>query len=189
MATLANAVLNRYIEQLDTLRQEALGLVDGLTDAQFNWKPDPSSWSVGQCLQHVTMTVLLYPAKIEAMIVEARDRVQRGLRPYREGAFTRWFVRSMEPPPMLRVRTLRKVQPPSMLERDRVLRDFEEAHARLSELVAAADGVSLKHGRTASPFFPLLRFTLDQVLALNLAHGRRHLWQARQILQSPRFPG
>lgn len=189
MATLANPVLNGYIEQIDALRQEAQDLAEGLTFEQFNWRPDPSSWSVGQCLQHLTLTVMLYPAKIEAMIAEARDRAARGLRPYREGAFTRWFVRSMEPPPSLRVRTRGKVQPASLLEPGPVLRDFDRAHAQLGELVAAADGVSLQHGRTSSPFFPLLPFTLNQVLALNLAHGRRHLWQARQVIQRPSFPG
>jgi hypothetical protein len=44
------------------------------------------------------------------------------------------------------------------------------------------------HGRTASPFSKLLRFTLGQVFALNTAHGRRHLWQARQVRIDPGFP-
>jgi hypothetical protein len=189
MASLANAVLNGYTEQLEALREDAQSLAGSLTREQFNWRPDASRWSIGQCLQHLTLTVLLYPARIEAMIQEARARAERGERPYREGAFTRWFIRSMEPPPSLRVRTRRKVYPSTDLDPARTLADFDAAHARLAELVAAADGVSLQHGRTASPFFPLLRFTLNQVMALNLAHGRRHLWQALQVLQSPRFPG
>jgi hypothetical protein len=84
---------------------------------------------------------------------------------------------------------MRKVDPPADLDPARVLRNFVDAHAEFAQRIAAADRVSLVHGRTSSPFLPILRFTLGQVFALNLAHARRHLWQARQVTQHPAFPG
>jgi hypothetical protein len=180
--------IRQYLDEIDALRLDARALAQDLTPEQFNWRPDPRRWSVGQCLQHITLTARLYPTKIERMIEESRERTARGERPYREGWFGRWFVGSMEPPAKMRARTMASVVPPAVLDPDIVLRSFDEAHAELADLVRRADGVSLVHARTASPFLSLLRFTLNQTIAINLAHGRRHLWQARQVMATPGFP-
>ncbi|HSJ23527.1 MAG TPA: DinB family protein [Longimicrobiales bacterium] len=177
-----------YLEQLDAILLDARELAADLTSAQFNWRPDGRRWSVGQCLEHLTLTVRLYPRRIEEMIEEARSRSAAGGKPYREGWFSRWFVRSMEPPPSLRVRTFSKVEPPRELDRDAVLAAFEASHGRLADLMRAADGVSLTHGRMPSPFLSVLKFTMNQVFDMNLAHARRHLWQARQVVAHPSFP-
>ena len=103
--------------------------------------------------------------------------------------FASWIINGMEPPPRMRIRTAGKVEPPSTLRRQDVLSGFESAHARLRELIIACDGVPLDHARMRSPFMPLFRFTLRQALQVNLPHARRHLWQARQVRQDPRFPG
>lgn len=180
--------LQQFLEEIQALVRDAHSLCEGLTRAQFNWRADPKRWSIGQCLEHIVMTVRLYPRHIERMLRESRGRQGRGLRPYREGPFTRWFIRSMEPPPAVRVRTARRVEPPRDLDPATVLAEFDSIHDELARLTRLADGVSLTHGRMRSPFLPLLHFTLGQTIALNLAHGRRHLWQARQVLAAAGFP-
>jgi hypothetical protein len=183
----ADRFLGSLIEQLDAIVSDARRLTEGLTPQQLNWRPDARRWSIGQCLEHITLTARLYPAEIERMIGEARERAGT-LRPYREGWFSRWMVTNMEPPPRLRVRTKRSVDPASDLDRDAVLRDFENVMGALRDLVRSADGTSLRHGRMRSPFAPILRFTLAQTFAINTAHARRHLWQARQVRQHANFP-
>jgi hypothetical protein len=177
-----------YLEQLDAILLEARQVAAELSPEQFNWRPEGKRWSVGQCLEHLTLTARLYPAKIEAMIAESAQRSGRGEPAYREGWFTNWFVRSMEPPPSMRVRTSSKVEPASSLDPAAVLAAFEESHRELGRLIRSADGVSLTHGRTASPFLSLLRFTMNQVFGTLMAHARRHLWQARQVVGHPAFP-
>lgn len=183
----ADRFLGSLIEQLDEVLVDARALTEGLTPEQFTWKPDERRWSIGQCLEHITRSIWLYPAEIERMTGEARARAESA-RPYREGWFSRWIVRNMEPPPRMRIRTKRSVDPGNDLDRDTVVREFERALARLQDLMLAADGVSLRHGRMRSPFAPILQFTLAQTFAINLAHSRRHLWQARQVRKHPNFP-
>lgn len=183
----ADRFLGSLIEQLDEVLVDARALTEGLTPEQFTWRPDERRWSIGQCLEHVTRSILLYPAEIERMIEEARSRADTAKR-YREGWFSRWVIASMEPPPRMRIRTKRSVEPANDLDRDTVLREFELALGRLQELMLASDGVSLRHGRMRSPFAPILRFTLGQTFAINLGHARRHLWQARQVRQHANFP-
>lgn len=186
-AQVADPFLRGLIEQLDAILIDARALSDGLSREQFNWKPDARRWSIGQCIQHLTLTLRLYPEAVERMIAEARSRAGT-FRPYREGWLSRWVVSGMEPPPSLRIRTMRRVEPRPNLDRDTVVREFGVEATRLHDLILASDGVSLRHGRMRSPFAPILRFTLRQVLAMNLAHARRHLWQARQVRQHANFP-
>jgi hypothetical protein len=187
MVQVADPFLSDLIEQLDAIRLDARALGAGLSPEQFNWKPDAKRWSTGQCIDHLTLTLRLYPESVERMIAEAKRRAATS-RPYREGWLSRWVVSSMEPPPRLRIRTMRRVEPGTHLDRDTTIREFELEAARLHDLLVACDGVSLRHGRMRSPFAPLLRFTLRQVLSMNLAHARRHLWQARQVHQHANFP-
>jgi hypothetical protein len=183
----ADPFLSSLIEQLDAIVVDARAILEGLTAEQLNWKPDALRWSVGQCVDHVARTVRLYPEAIERMIADARRRVGRE-KPFREGWLSRWGIAAMEPPPKLRIRTMRSVEPAERLDTGVVTAEFEAALGRLHELMVAADGVSLRHARMRSPFARVIRFTLGQTFAINLAHARRHLWQARQVLKDANFP-
>jgi hypothetical protein len=181
--------LRDFQEQLEAVRREARDLATGLSHAEFNWRPDARRWSVGQCLEHLTLTARLYPEPIALMVVESRQRQGAGKRPYRRGLVAAWVIRGMEPPPGLRVRGPKWVEPPAALDPATVVEVFDAVHARLGALMREADGVSLRHARMRSPFLPLLWFTLEQAFAVNLSHARRHLWQARQVLKEPAFSG
>jgi hypothetical protein len=184
----SNPTLSDYLDQLDSIVLEARELTNGLTPQQFTWRPSERGWSIGQCLEHLTRTVKLYVPRIEVVIEESRQRKGRGEKGYRDGLLAAWLIRTMEPPPGLRIRTFRAIEPAGSADPVTVLAEFEASHARLADLMVAADGVSLSHGRMSSPFAAPIRFTLRQAFAVNLAHGRRHLWQARQVRSHGAFP-
>ena len=43
------------LEQLNATRSRLLSELDGLSDEQLNWKPDDSTWSIAQVVQHIAM--------------------------------------------------------------------------------------------------------------------------------------
>ena len=43
------------LEQLNSTRSRLLSELDGLSDEQLNWKPDDSTWSIAQVVQHIAM--------------------------------------------------------------------------------------------------------------------------------------
>lgn len=189
--TAARARASRLLDligELEASERDAHALAGGLSDGQLNWSPAPGRWSIGQCLDHLTRTVGLYPEAIRRMIGEAAAREAAGGGPYREGWISRYVVASLEPPVRHRVRTIAAVVPPPRLERERVLAEFTAAHRQLAELVRSAGDVDPRRARMRSPFMRVLRFTLGQVLRMNAAHARRHLWQARQVRNDPSFP-
>ena len=48
-----NAELQSYADQLLSVRQDAVVLMSGLSDAQFDWQPAPGRWSMAGCFDHL----------------------------------------------------------------------------------------------------------------------------------------
>ena len=180
--------LREQLERIEAIKRDALELVDALNDAQVNWRPDPGRWSIGQCLSHVILTGAPYLARLDGLLEEAHQRERSGQPPYRQGIVSRWFIRSMEPPPRFKAKTFRSMEPADSVSRDTLIREFIEFHDALAARVRTMRRVDLDRARMASPFFRPLRFTLGQAIALLITHARRHLWQARQVRQHPSFP-
>jgi len=44
--------LAELTRQFAAMKTEAIELVDGLAESQFNWRPDLRNWSIAECLQH-----------------------------------------------------------------------------------------------------------------------------------------
>ena len=181
--------LREQLERIEAIKRDVLTLMDGLTDEQLNWRPDTARWSIGQCLSHILLSGGPYLARLDMLLEEARNRERTGLPPFRQGVISRWFIRSMEPPPRFKAKTFRSMEPAEKFSREPLLRDFIAFHDELATRVRAMRGVDPHRARMNSPFFRPLRFTLGQAIALLVTHARRHLWQARQVRQHPSFPG
>ena len=70
---------------------DAKSIVAGLSDAQFNWKPSPDQWSVGQRLKHLVLTGVFAANGQEAAIALLRERGRRSDGPYvYRGISRRW---------------------------------------------------------------------------------------------------
>ena len=173
--------------QFEASKKEAHDLTGTLTDAQLNWRPAPEKWSIGQCLFHLATTDQVLGA-IDRAIANARARGWVSSGPFRYGWFTRWMIKSMEPPPKRRMRTFPILTPPTTpLSRDEVLRTFDASRERLLERIRAAGGLDLERAIVISPVNRLIRMPLGGYLAFLAAHDRRHLWQARSVKAAPGF--
>ena len=177
-----------FQQQLADVRTRARTLVRPLSHMQLNWQPVPRRWSIGQNLQHTVLTGREYIAPLDVAIEQARRRTQAQETPHRPGFIAGYLVRSMEPPVTRRLRTLPRLQPPSTLERDMVLAEFDAFHEELQRRMFTARSAHLDAGRMRSPLLPLVRLTVEQAFAVLLAHARRHLWASEQVLQLPGFP-
>jgi uncharacterized damage-inducible protein DinB len=63
----------RLAADLDANDQAAKKLVAELTEEQLNWQPAPGSWSVGQCLEHLSITNEAYLPPISVAVNEQPD--------------------------------------------------------------------------------------------------------------------
>jgi hypothetical protein len=168
--------------------REGAQLAGALTSGQLNWRPAPGRWSIGECLMHLAVSSDAALPAIDRAIAQARQRAWPAAVPYHYGWFTRWMVRSMEPPPTRRMRTFRIFTPPTTpLGRDEVLGSLAASRERLIERARGATGVNLKRAIVVSPVSRFFRMPLGGYFAFLAAHDRRHLWQAHQVQQESGF--
>lgn len=175
--------------QFEATKRDAAALIAGMSDAQLNWKPAPTSWSVGQCLMHLARgTDAVLPA-IDRAIGKAREK---GWPPptgaVRFGWMARMMVGSMEPPPKRIMKTWSMFEPPTeTLRRDDVVQALNASRDRILERTGQAEAVNYRKAIVVSPVSWLIRIPLGGYLAFLAAHDRRHLYQAQQIKAAPGF--
>jgi len=175
------AELETYLDQLLSIRQDAEGLMSGLTDAQFNWRPAADQWSMCGCFQHLNASAAhLYKPAIEAALAAARRGNLRSQGPFVYPALERFFLRLTEPPPRLRTKAPRAFQPLEGRPLEEVRQEFMHWQDWLAERLREADGLDLRRARHRSPL-GIGKWSLGTYFAVMLAHERRHLWQARQV--------
>src|SRR4051794_37043463 len=58
--------LQSVLNELDRTDEEARQLVSGLSEAQLNWHPSPTAWSVAQCLDHLGQINSAYIPALQA---------------------------------------------------------------------------------------------------------------------------
>jgi hypothetical protein len=178
-----NSELEGYQDQLLSIRQDAPGIVAGLTDEDVNWRPAPNRWAIGECFGHLNASAKRTIETVDEAIAEARARNLTGGGPFAYPLVERLFVRSLEPPPAFRARARSFLQPAREVKSADVLREFFEWQDRFGERIRRADGLDLRRVRVRSPVVSWFRYSLGTAIATFLAHERRHLWQARRVRQ------
>jgi len=176
------------LRQLDGVDADAAGLLNGMTEVQFHWSPVAAQWSIEQCLVHLVIMGGKYLPIIDEAMENARaDRLlSRG--PFRYGFVERWFVRSTEPPPGIRLRTPISARPPDDQPLPFVIANFLTMQDDLRKRIRAANGLDLARAKVTSPFIRALKMGLGPCFEFLAAHERRHLWQAWQVRKHERFP-
>jgi hypothetical protein len=180
--------LQRMLDQVERVKADGRALVAGMSHEQLNWRPGPGRWSIGQCLDHLNTIRTVFPA-IDHTMDDAERRGLRSSGPFRYGWWPRLVVRSMEPPPRFRMRTFAILVPAETpLEPGAVLRDFVDLREQFGQRLRRADRLDLERAIVQSPVSRFVRLPLGAYFAFLLAHDRRHLWQARQVVSAPGFP-
>jgi len=164
---------------------ELTDIVDGVDDETFNRRPEPASWSMAECVDHlVTTGEHMIPAMLRE-IERGRAAGKLAAGPFRYGRLGDWFVEAAGdgrlPPRRFKVPRLYAPAPaPDTRVADSV-NAFEALQDRYLQVVRAADGLDLARVKVRSPAFWLLRLSLGQWLRMLSGHQRRHLWQAARV--------
>jgi len=182
------AELESYGDQLLSVRQDATGLMSGLTDTQFNWQPAPSSWSMAGCFDHLNKSAAqLFIPRIDTAIATAHAKHLISNGPFAYSAFERWCVRTNDAPPKMRFKAPKRFHPAPHLLLDDVRSQFLYWQDELARRLRDAEGLDLARAKERSPI-PFVKWSLGAFFQLMIAHERRHTFQARQVRQNAAFP-
>lgn len=183
-----------WLDQLFRIEQDVRLELEPLSEAQFAWQPGPGRWSIGECLDHLAITGSLALGNMRPTLDHGRVEGVTGQGPFKYGLLGGWFVRMMEPiPPGKRgMKSPPNFVPPptERAPKSAVLGKFYAMSEELRQALESANGLALDKLKSPSSAKGAgwLRLNLAAWFAATLAHGRRHVAQARRVREVPGFP-
>jgi hypothetical protein len=175
-------ILASFVEQFEAVKRDARNLFAGVTEAQFNWRPEPGRWSMGDCVAHLNVSASIFVPKINTMIAEAQSKGYRSQGPYKHTWLGHLLASTIDPPPRFRVKAPKVFRPPLTVHPlDQTTADLLRNQDAFIDCARRANGLDLGAVRTTSPVTSLIKLTLEEALQLQAGHERRHLWQARNV--------
>jgi hypothetical protein len=181
------------ITEMDANLSHAESITHGLTREQFQWRPGPGRWSIGECIAHLNAANTVNLPAIATGIAQGRARNLKGEGPFRYGFLMRRFTASQEPPVTKKYKAPKAMIPPADVDPDETLAEHRRIATELKRLAREADGLHLARVKMKLPGLPALpraivRVPLGGWLVFITTHDRRHLWQAEQVRNDPGFP-
>jgi hypothetical protein len=179
--TLTQGERDRALSELYASRKQFLDSVDGLTEAQWNFKPAPNVWSIAECAEHIAVSEdLLLDSLPKLMQSPAEPRKRAEAKGKDELVLKAMVDRS------------RKFQAPEMLvpahrwhNQAALVEHFRESRDRTLDYVRTTEDDLRDH------FFehPVFK-TLDayQFILTVSAHSQRHTMQLNEVKQAAGFP-
>lgn len=182
--------LAEWIEAFEAAERRMEEIAGGLSAEQMNFRPARRAWSVGQCLDHLAVSLRVYLDPMEPIVEQARDAGRTGGEPYGRGPFMgRYLIRALKKPGK-RYPAPKSFQPRNgELAPDAVRADFAAQLGRLESAAKASEGLALGEIRMPWPAFSPVKLSLAQAFELQAVHLHRHLQQAERVTRAPGFPG
>ncbi len=183
-----NPEIERLLFQLKVVREDGSGLIDGLSEEQFHWSPEPGRWSMAQCFDHMNVSNTLLRKTFESAVADGKRRGVLGDGPYVYGFLARYFMKMVAPPVKRRFKAPKSFAPGPKKTLAEIREEWEQTHADLDQVLRSASGVDIARVKVTSPAASFIRYSLGAGFWIQTAHDRRHIWQAREVRNAVGFP-
>ncbi len=178
--------LQSHVDDHEWAKQEIRSLTDGLSDAQFNWRPDDDAWSVAECVDHLLAVGEAMVPLLRSAISIAREQGRTGDGPFSYGFFGNKFVQmagEQKNPAKGKVKAPKLYMPGAEHEKEPLIARFIQLQDDLIACNRDAMGINLKRVKITSPAIRIIRLSLGQWFIMLPNHQKRHFQQARRVLE------
>ena len=165
--------------------QEAFGK---LSAEQLNWKPNPETWSIGECIDHLITTNRTYFAQLEAI-----SRGDKYVSFWEKlPLFHKFWGKTLIEATTEQV--VRKGKSPGAFRPTRstvaasILSEFTQQQKELIAKVERTDLVDHHTMMITSPAASFVSYSLHDALVIIFQHEKRHFHQAKALMARPEFP-
>lgn len=147
----------------------------------LNYKENPSSWSILECISHLNIYGDFYLPEIEQRISQSTHKQNDK---FKSGLLGDYFVKLIQPKEKLnKMKTLKKFDPiGSNLEKN-ILEIFKEQQFKMLDLLAKSRNTNLTKTKTGISISKFIKLRLGDTLRFVISHNQRHLNQAEDILK------
>ena len=183
-----NSELNGLIAAARSISYDAQTLFGKLNEIQLNWQPNPESWSVGLCFEHLIKTNNEILGTFESHVTGAHRRTVFERLPYLSRFFGEQILKAVQPENRSKRRAPRAFTPTGSSVAADVVEKFVANQQKIIELMQASHKLDLHKTIVTSPAARFIVFSLFDAYKILITHERRHFRQAQNVMQIEGFP-
>lgn len=175
------------IDEMRKISDDARSSFGSLSAEQLNWKPAEKSWSVGQCLEHLILTnEQFYPEFDKLATGTRRNTFWENYSPF-TGFFGRFLIKAVTEDSKKAKAPSKSIVPPSELPAD-IVESFVTHIEKVNEKLTACADADREKTVVTSPFLAVMTYKLDDAYSVLVEHTKRHIRQAKRVMQAEGFP-
>jgi hypothetical protein len=180
--------LDQLRTELERTTADVRSTFGRLDTRQLNWRPDATSWSVAQCLEHLVnanreMCGAIGRAADPAVPTTIWQRL-----PLWPRLFGRLMITSVTPTNRRRLQAPRTARPSTSDIDAGIIDRFSAGQEEVIALVRRFEQRDPDRAIIVSPFVRVITYSVIDALRVIAAHERRHFEQAHRLTQTAGFP-
>lgn len=179
------AELIAHADEIAQVTKETFGELDA---EQINWKPDEDRWSIGQCFDHLIKANESYYPTFEQIVRREKKTTLWERIPAMPGVWGNLLRKALEPGSANKMKAPAIFRPTSSLVDEYIVEGFIAGQERLAGYMKASAGIDVEKIIISSPVTGLITYSLIDAYRIIITHERRHLLQARRVLEIAGFP-
>lgn len=179
---MSNAERTKVLNWLAESRKEFLAAIDGVSDAQWKWKPAPEKWSVGECAEHVVLAEASQFDRVKKALASPADVDWE-----KKTAGKSQLIEMALPSRMGRVQAPESIVPSGKMTRAEVIARFDKQRAEILKF-ARETHEPLKEHLAEHPFAMFNPLNAYQWLTYIPLHTMRHDKQIAEVKGTAGYP-
>lgn len=180
--------MTNFLAEATRLAAEVKRSFECLSPQQLNWKPHPEQWSIGQCLHHLVIANESFFTTFETVLKGEKKAALWERMPLLPSLFGKLVIKAVSPESATKLKAPKAFRPSSSNIDARIVADFGDRQSRLIEKMKASARLKLESTIITSPATSLITYSLRDAFKIILAHERRHVSQARRVMELKDFP-
>ena len=180
--------ISSFIATVEIIDDEVRQTFGELSKEQFNWKPNPKSWSIAQCLEHLIVTNDLYFENIQKVADGTHRNNLFSKIPFVTDLIGFGMKKILSPDWKMKMKTFEMFKPSYSDVSESILEDFSKHQEKFIALMESTKDLDCREIKVAEPIGVAVNLRLIDAFEVLVVHEQRHFNQARRVLEMEKFP-
>ena len=183
-----NEEVPKLIDEAHAIARDAQKMFGHLNKEQLNWKPNADQWSVAQCFDHLIVINSSYFPRIEQIENgKYKTSLQERL-PLLPRFFGSMILKVVQPKAKRKFKADPRFEPASSTIGGDIIAKFKAHQEDVIDHMKRTKRLNLKKVIITSPVASFATYSLLDAYKILVAHERRHMAQARRVMETNGFP-
>lgn len=168
----------QWTSGIEAVTREFMASFQDFTQSEWNWKPDPATWSIAQVVDHIIRVNESYFPVFAALQQGTYHPAWPARFPFLVRFFGSLVLNGVEPSRRKKTRTFQVWEPALRQSEGNILEQFSGHQQELAAMIRSCGPYLKDRVVIGSPANKFIVYRLETAFDILLTHERRHLNQA-----------